>query len=123
MSARLGLADMDTLLGYADLAWSGWQSVGSVLAEWGMAGVEALREQASVLVIVDVLSFSTAVDVAVSRGAAVFPFSYGDKAAAQAAADHVGAALAQALVVGLPHAISHPRAGVFGDKSSPAKSS
>lgn len=68
--------------------------MGSVLAEWGMAGIEALRERASVLVIVDVLSFSTAVDVAASRGAAVFPFPYDDKAA-QAAADRVGAALAQ----------------------------
>ena len=69
--------------------------MGSVLAEWGMAGVEALRERASVLVIVDVLSFSTAVDVATTRGAAVFPFPYGDEVAAQAAADRVGAALAQ----------------------------
>jgi len=69
--------------------------VESVLAEWGMAGVEALRERVSVLVIVDVLSFSTAVDAAVSRGAVVFPFPYGDKAAAQAAADRVGAVLAQ----------------------------
>jgi len=69
--------------------------VESVLAEWGIAGVETLRERVSVLVIVDVLSFSTAVDVAASRGAAVFPFSYGDKAAAQAAADRVGAVLAQ----------------------------
>ena len=66
-----------------------------VLAEWGMAGIEVLRARASVLVIVDVLSFSTAVDVAASRGAAVFPFPYGDMAAAQAAADCVGAALAQ----------------------------
>ena len=66
-----------------------------VLAEWGMAGVETLRERVSVLVIVDVLSFSTAVDVAASRGATVFPFPYGDKAVAQTAADRVGAALAQ----------------------------
>jgi len=69
--------------------------VESALAEWGMAGLETLRGRASVLIIVDVLSFSTAVDVAVSRGAAVFPFPYGDKAAAQAAADRVGAVLAQ----------------------------
>lgn len=66
-----------------------------VLAEWGMAGLEALRDRVAVLVIVDVLSFSTAVDVAVSRGAGVHPFRYGDKAAAQAAADRVGVVLAR----------------------------
>jgi 2-phosphosulfolactate phosphatase len=68
-----------------------WRSVGSVFTEWGMAGIETLREQVSVIVIVDVLSFSTAVDVAVSRGAAVFPFPYGDRHAAEAAAERVGA--------------------------------
>ena len=34
----------------------------SVGSEWGIAGIEALRGQASVIVIVDVLSFSTAVE-------------------------------------------------------------
>jgi 2-phosphosulfolactate phosphatase len=66
-----------------------------ILTEWGMAGVETLRERAAVLVIVDVLSFSTAVDVAVSKGATVHPFPYGDEDAAQAAADRVGAVLAK----------------------------
>lgn len=69
--------------------------MGAVLAEWGMAGVEALRARVSVLVVVDVLSFSTAVDIAVSRGAAVLPFPYGDRAAAQDAANRAGAVLAQ----------------------------
>ncbi len=66
-----------------------------VLTEWGMAGVAALRARASVLVIIDVLSFSTAVDVAVSRGAEVVPFRYGDADAARAEAERVGAVLAQ----------------------------
>lgn len=47
------------------------------------------------LVIVDVLSFSTAVNVAVSQGAVIYPFSYGDQGAAQVAADQVGALLAK----------------------------
>ena len=66
-----------------------------VLTEWGSGGVKALRDQAAVLVIVDVLSFSTAVDVAVSNGAVVYPFPYGDEDAAQAAAERVGAVLAK----------------------------
>lgn len=69
--------------------------MGLVLSEWGMAGVEALRDRVSVLIVVDVLSFSTAVDVAVSRGALIYPFPYGDENAAQAAADRVGAILAK----------------------------
>ena len=66
-----------------------------ILTEWGMAGVETLRERVAVIVIVDVLSFSTAVDVAVSNGAMVYPNPYGDKEGAQAAADRVGAVLAK----------------------------
>ncbi|WP_225771023.1 2-phosphosulfolactate phosphatase [Inquilinus sp. Marseille-Q2685] len=66
-----------------------------VLSEWGMAGVEALRDRVAVLVIVDVLSFSTAVDVAVSRGAAVAPFPHGDDDAARQAAERAGAVLAR----------------------------
>ena len=66
-----------------------------ILSEWGISGVEALRGQAAVLVIVDVLSFSTAVDVAVSKGAIVHPFPYGDEVAAQVAADRVGGVLAE----------------------------
>lgn len=65
------------------------------LSEWGMAGVEALRDRVAVLVIVDVLSFSTAVDVAVSRGAAVVPFPHGDDSAARLAAECAGAVLAR----------------------------
>jgi 2-phosphosulfolactate phosphatase len=66
-----------------------------VLTEWGSGGIKALRDQAAVLVIVDVLSFSTAVDVAVSSGAVVYPFPHGDEDAAQAAAERVGAVLAK----------------------------
>lgn len=63
--------------------------------EWGLAGIEALRDQVAVLVIVDVLSFSTAVDIALGRGAEVVPLAYGDEAAAKRRAEETGA-----LVVG-----------------------
>ena len=66
-----------------------------VLSEWGMAGIAALHEQVGVLVIVDVLSFSTAVDVAVARGAIVYPFSFVEEQAVRFAAARVGALVAR----------------------------
>ena len=71
-----------------------------IYSEWGLKGVEALRRRVSVLVIVDVLSFSTAVDIAVSRGARVSPFPYGNDDKARIAAEEAGAHLAQARKIG-----------------------
>ncbi|MEU4767058.1 2-phosphosulfolactate phosphatase [Actinosynnema sp. NPDC023794] len=55
--------------------------------EWGPEGVAVLGEQCAVLVIVDVLSFSTAVDVVVARGGAVRPVHWSKRAAAARPAD------------------------------------
>ena len=55
--------------------------------EWGAAGIEALAP-ADVTIVVDVLSFSSCVDVAVSRGAAVLPYPWKGDAALQFARQH-----------------------------------
>jgi 2-phosphosulfolactate phosphatase len=53
--------------------------------EWGAEGVDVLAPECGVLVIVDVLSFSTAVDIAVARGARILPLPWRDERAAAAA--------------------------------------
>jgi 2-phosphosulfolactate phosphatase len=64
-----------------------------VRLEWGRAGVALLGARCSVVVIVDVLSFCTTVDVAVQRRAAVLPLPWGDERAADIAR-RAGAVLA-----------------------------
>jgi 2-phosphosulfolactate phosphatase len=61
--------------------------------EWGEAGLRALGPGVATIVIVDVLSFSSAVDVAIGRGATVIPYRWRDDGAA-ALADERGALLA-----------------------------
>lgn len=53
-----------------------------VRLDWGPDGVDALVDGCAVLVIVDVLSFGTAVDVAVGRGARILPLPWRDERAA-----------------------------------------
>jgi 2-phosphosulfolactate phosphatase len=51
-----------------------------VECEWGPRGLDRLASTCDVLVIVDVLSFSTAVEIATSRGARVLPVPWADGA-------------------------------------------
>lgn len=81
------------------------QSGHQVRLEWGPTGAAAIGSGADVAVVVDVLSFTTTVTVAVEQGIAVHPFRWRDERAA-AYADEVGATLA----VGRSEALG--RAGV-----------
>ncbi|QDV50306.1 2-phosphosulfolactate phosphatase [Gimesia fumaroli] len=51
-----------------------------IRCEWGLPGVEQIASS-DVIVIVDVLSFSTSVEVAVGRGVTVFPYRWKDDTA------------------------------------------
>jgi 2-phosphosulfolactate phosphatase len=65
----------------------------NIRCEWGEQGVEQLAPISDVVVIVDVLSFSTCVEIATSRGAVIYPYRRYDASAAEFAAS-VGAELA-----------------------------
>jgi 2-phosphosulfolactate phosphatase len=64
-----------------------------IRCEWGPAGLREVASRAEVVIIVDVMSFTTAVEVATARGAAVFPFPWMRPAAAYYAAS-IGAVAA-----------------------------
>lgn len=49
--------------------------------EWGIQGVRELAPVSDVIIIVDILSFSTSVDIAVGNGARIYPYSSKDSSA------------------------------------------
>lgn len=69
------------------------QSEYDVRCEWGLEGLEALAPTSDVVIIVDVLSFSTAIDAATARGARVYPYRWKDDSAKEHARS-LGAELA-----------------------------
>lgn len=69
------------------------QSSYRVRFDWGPTGAEAIAVGADIAVVVDVLSFTTTLTVALERGITVLPFRWKDERAAAYAAEH-GATLA-----------------------------
>lgn len=59
-----------------------------VRMEWGPVGAAATVEDAGIAVVVDVLSFTTTLTVAVERGAEVFPYRWRDRSALDHARAH-----------------------------------
>jgi 2-phosphosulfolactate phosphatase len=54
-----------------------------IRCEWGMSGVKKLSSISDIVIIVDVMSFSTCVDIAVSNGASVIPYRWKDNTAVE----------------------------------------
>jgi 2-phosphosulfolactate phosphatase len=59
------------------------QSEYNVRCEWGEKGVSLLAPASDVIIVVDVLSFSTSVEIAVTQGAVVYPYRWKDETAVQ----------------------------------------
>ena len=59
--------------------------------EWGLAGLHELSPGSDAVVVVDILSFSTTVDIAVSNGAYVLPYGWKDASAVRFAEERQAA--------------------------------
>jgi len=57
------------------------QSEFDLRCEWGQQGINQLASISDVVVIVDILSFSTAVEIATNKGAIIFPYQWKDSSA------------------------------------------
>ncbi len=63
------------------------QSEFELRCEWGLHGIVQLAPVSDVVVIVDILSFSTCVEIATNNGAIVFPYRWKDESALDYAKD------------------------------------
>ncbi|BAZ13653.1 putative lipoprotein [Calothrix sp. NIES-4071] len=55
-----------------------------ITCEWGIHGAHQLAPISSIIIVVDVLSFSTSVEIATNNGATVYPYRYKEEAKAYA---------------------------------------
>lgn len=82
--------------------------------DWGLDGLCRLAPESDVVVIVDVLSFTTAVSVATERGGTVYPYRWADHTAEAYAATVGAILLGKRTDKGLslsPSSLQHARAG------------
>jgi len=64
------------------------QAAYAVRCDWGPIGADAVGPGTSIVAVVDVLSFTTALTVAADRGIEVFPYRWRDERAVTFAAEH-----------------------------------
>ncbi|WP_242038121.1 hypothetical protein [Tolypothrix sp. FACHB-123] len=57
------------------------QSEFDLRCEWGVQGVTQLAPISDVIIIIDVLSFSTATEIATKNGAVIYPYQWRDDSA------------------------------------------
>lgn len=57
------------------------QSAFDLRCEWGLQGINQLASISDVVIIVDILSFSTSVEIATNNGAVIFPYQWRDLSA------------------------------------------
>jgi 2-phosphosulfolactate phosphatase len=86
-----------------------------IRCEWGREGIAHLLADSDAIVIVDVLSFSTCVDIAVGNGAVIYPYAGSAEAATSFAESHrallanrhreaaTGYSLAPSSLLTIPH--------------------
>lgn len=82
--------------------------------DWGLEGLQCLAPKSGIVVIVDVLSFTTAVGVAVERGATVYPYRWADDSAATFAESQGAILLGKRAEGGLslsPGSLAHVASG------------
>lgn len=75
------------------------QSDFDIRCEWGKQGILQLAETSDLFILVDVLSFSTCVEISTNRGATVFPYQWKDETAKEFA-QAMDAELAQKRGIG-----------------------
>jgi 2-phosphosulfolactate phosphatase len=81
------------------------QAAFDVRCEWGEPGVAQLAPISAAVIIVDVLSFSTAVEIATERGAVIFPYRWRAESAEQFAVS-LNAQLAHTKFTGPRYSLS-----------------
>lgn len=97
-----------------------------ILMDWGLRGAEANCPGAALAVVVDVLSFTTTLSVALDVGADVYPFEWGDESAQEFAARHdavlaVGRFEARRAGSGQSVSLSPASLRAAGESSSPSR--